>query len=218
MYISRVQLNSLNRRVMRDLKHVGCYHGWIEDSFPEERLQPKEESNRKLWRIDQINNKQYLLIVSNNKPDLKKLEKYGVKGSASTKNYDAFLASLQEGMHAKFRVKLNAVKSLSDRTTHPKRGKVVVVTFKDLPSFFMECANANGFSINPEQIRITTSKELFQHYGEDKMSHVHMTLAAATFDGILTITDLEKFKKALMCGMGKKKAYGFGMLTVIPCK
>ena len=203
---------------MRDLKHVGCYHGWIEDSFPEERTQAKEDCKSKLWRIDQVNDKQYLLIVSRTKPDLNKLEKYGVKGSASTKNYDAFLASLQEGMHAKFRVKLNAVKSLSDRTTHPKRGKVVVVTFKDLPSFFMECANANGFSINPEQIRITTSKELFQHYGEDKMSHVRMTLAAATFDGILTITDLEKFKKALMCGMGKKKAYGFGMLTVIPCK
>lgn len=203
---------------MRDLKHVGCYHGWIEDSFPEERTQAKEECKSKLWRIDQVNNKQYLLIVSRTKPDLNKLEKYGVKGSASTKCYDDFLSSLQEGMKAKFRVKLNAVKSLSDRTTHPKRGKVVVVTFKDLPSFFMECANANGFSINPEQIRITTSKELFQHYGEDKTSHVHMTLAAATFEGILTITDVEKFKEALKEGIGKKKAYGFGMLTVIPCK
>ena len=203
---------------MRDLKHVGCYHGWIEDSFPEERTQAKEECKSKLWRIDQVNNKQYLLIVSRTKPDLNKLEKYGVKGSASTKCYDDFLSSLQEGMKAKFRVKLNAVKSLSDRTTHPKRGKVVVVTFKDLPSFFMECANANGFSINPEQIRITTSKELFQHYGEDKTSHVHMTLAAATFEGILTITDVEKFKEALKEGIGKKKAYGVGMLTVIPCK
>lgn len=100
---------------MRDLKHVGCYHGWIEDSFPEERIQPKEKPNRKLWRIDQVNDKQYLLIVSENKPDLKKLEKYGVRGSASTKNYDAFLSSLQEGMKAKFRVKLNAVKSHSNR-------------------------------------------------------------------------------------------------------
>lgn len=218
MYISRVQLDSLNRRVMRDLKHVGCYHGWIEDSFPEERTQAKEDCKSKLWRIDQVNDKQYLLIVSRTKPDLNKLEKYGVKGSASTKCYDDFLSSLQEGMKAKFKVKLNAVKSLSDRTTNPKRGKIVLVTFKDLPSYFLKCANANGFSINPEQIRITTSKELFQHYGEDKTSHVHMTLAAATFEGILTITDVEKFKKALTCGIGKKKAYGFGMLTVIPCK
>ena len=203
---------------MRDLKHVGCYHGWIEDSFPEERTQAKEECKSKLWRIDQVNNKQYLLIVSRTKPDLNKLEKYGVKGSASTKCYDEFLSSLQEGMKAKFRVKLNAVKSLSDREMHPKRGQLLPVPFKDLPSFFMERANANGFTINPEQVRITTSKEPFRHYGEDKTSHVHMTLAAATFDGILTITDLEKFKKALMCGIGKKKAYGFGMLTVIPCK
>lgn len=216
MYISRVQLDSLNHRAMRDLKHVGCYHGWIEDSFPEERIQPKEKSNRKLWRIDQVNDKQYLLIVSENKPDLKKLEKYGVRGSASTKNYDAFLSSLQEGMKAKFRVKLNAVKSHSNREMHPKRGQLLPVPFKDLPSFFMERANANGFTINPEQVRITTSKEPFRHYGEDKTSHVHMTLAAATFDGVLTITDLEKFRNVLMGGLGKKRAYGFGLLTIIP--
>lgn len=216
MYISRVQLDSFNRRVMRDLKHVGCYHGWIEDSFPEERIQPKEKSNRKLWRIDQVNDKQYLLIVSLTKPDLNKLEKYGVRGSASTKNYDEFLASLQEGMKAKFRVKLNAVRSHSNRETHPKRGQLLPVPFKDLTSFFMARANANGFTINPEQVRITVSKDLFQHHGEDEGNQVCMALAAATFDGVLTITDLEKFRNVLMHGLGKKRAYGFGLLTIIP--
>lgn len=43
-----------------------------------------------------------------------------------------------------------------------------------------------------------------------------MTLAAATFDGVLTITDLEKFRNVLMGGLGKKRAYGFGLLTIIP--
>ena len=201
---------------MRNLRHVGCYHGWIEDSFPEERVKTKEERKSKLWRIDQINDKQYLLIVSLTKPDLNKLEKYGIRGSANTKNYDAFLDSLQVGMKAKFRVKLNAVKSHSNREMHPKRGQLLPVPFKDLPSFFMERANANGFTINPEQVRITVSKDLFQHHGENKGNHVCMTLAAATFDGVLTITDLEKFRNVLIHGLGKKRAYGFGLLTIIP--
>lgn len=218
MYISRVQLDSLNRRVMRDLKHVGCYHGWIEDSFPEERTQAKEDCKSKLWRIDQVNDKQYLLIVSRTKPDLNKLEKYGVKGSASTKCYDDFLSSLQEGMKAKFRVKLNAVKSLSDRTTHPKRGKVVPVPSAELEQFFTERACKNGFSVPHNEVRLQVNKALFEHYNQDKVQDAHLSLVSVTFEGELTITDLEKFKKALTCGIGKKKAYGFGMLTVIPCK
>lgn len=35
---------------------------------------------------------------------------------------------------------------------------------------------------------------------------------------MLTITDLEKFKVALVNGIGKKKAYGCGFLTIIPEK
>lgn len=41
MYLSRVEIDINDRRRMRDLKHLGCYHGWIEDSFPEERDKEK---------------------------------------------------------------------------------------------------------------------------------------------------------------------------------
>ena len=41
-------------------------------------------------------------------------------------------------------------------------------------------------------------------------------LSKTTYEGNLTITDSKKFKALLVGGMGKKKAYGFGMMTVIP--
>ena len=43
-------------------------------------------------------------------------------------------------------------------------------------------------------------------------------LSKATYEGILTITDKNQFIKTLTRGFGKKKAYGFGMMTVIPEK
>ncbi|MCT7693529.1 MAG: type I-E CRISPR-associated protein Cas6/Cse3/CasE, partial [Lactobacillus iners] len=113
MYLSRVEIDLYNRKKIRELKHIGCYHGWIEDAFPDERDKPKSARSRKLWRIDNINDKCYLLILSESKPDFKKLEKYGIQHSACTKNYDEFLNSLKEGMRAKFRIKLNTVKSYS---------------------------------------------------------------------------------------------------------
>ena len=52
--------------------------------------------------------------------------------------------------------------------------------------------------------------------GETKKSK--KDIVSATYEGILTITDLEKFKAALINGIGKKKAYGCGFLTIIPEK
>lgn len=46
---------------MKDLTHLGCYHAWVEDSFPEFS---KENRPRKLWRIDNIYDKYYLLVLS----------------------------------------------------------------------------------------------------------------------------------------------------------
>lgn len=41
-------------------------------------------------------------------------------------------------------------------------------------------------------------------------------LSKVAYEGTLLIKDIELFRKLLTEGMGKKKAYGFGMMTVIP--
>src|SRR5699024_11020472 len=124
MYLSRVEIDRNNRRKIQDLTHLGAYHNWVEQSFPEE-IEAKERT-RKLWRIDKLYGKEYLLIISNEIPDPEKLEKYGVKGTAETKDYDGFLNSLEEGMRAKFRAKLNPVVSRTEENAkRGQRGKVI---------------------------------------------------------------------------------------------
>lgn len=41
-------------------------------------------------------------------------------------------------------------------------------------------------------------------------------LFSVLFDGILEITDVVKFKKALISGIGSAKAFGFGLITIAP--
>ena len=41
-------------------------------------------------------------------------------------------------------------------------------------------------------------------------------LNKATYEGTLKVTDEKLFYNTLTSGIGKKKAYGFGMMTVIP--
>ena len=42
-----------------------------------------------------------------------------------------------------------------------------------------------------------------------------VTLLAVTYEGVLTVTNAEKFCETLVNGIGRGKAFGMGMLTVV---
>lgn len=209
MYLSRVEIDYKNRLTSKELNHLGAFHNWVEQSFPKEIESNKR--SRKLWRIDNLNNKSYLLILSEDKPDLNMLEKYGVKGTGETKEYEEFLNSLKDGDRMKFRVVLNTTKSISNRKFG--RGKVIPLTSEeDQIKYLIDRSEKNGFELHPEDFYLVRSGfEKVLKNGEQRLD-----LVKAEFQGELTIIDIEKFKDTLVSGIGKKKAYGFGMMTVIP--
>lgn len=154
MYLSRVEIDRENRRKIRDLTHLGAYHSWVEDSFVGQISML--ERSRKLWRIDSIQGRQYLLILSEEKPSIKALEKYGVEGSGETKSYDSFLASIKEGKKYRFRTTLNPV--VAKPIEGEKRGKPVpLLTIENQSRFLLERAEKNGFSLNIEDFVIKTN-------------------------------------------------------------
>lgn len=210
MYLSRVEIDIKNRQKMRDLSHVGAYHAWVEDSFPEKVYDQNGLFPRKLWRIDKINQKKYLLMVSEDKPDLERLEKYGVKNSAQAKEYQTFINQLKSGQKLRFRLVANPVIS---KFRVGQRGRVMPhVTIKQQEQFLMDRSEKNGFKLNETEFSITEHDYVnFKHKSANTPR-----LSKATYEGYLTITDLEKFKTVLIKGLGKKKAYGFGLMTVIP--
>lgn len=209
MYLSRVEIDYKDRLTSKELNHLGAFHNWVEQSFPKELEQNKR--SRKLWRIDNLNNKSYLLILSEDKPDINMLEKYGVKGTGETKDYSEFLNSLESGDRMRFRVVLNTTKSISNRKFG--RGKVVPLTSEENQiKYLIDRSEKNGFELHPEDFYLVRSGfEKVLKNGEQRLD-----LIKAEFQGELTIIDIEKFKDTLVSGIGKKKAYGFGMMTVIP--
>lgn len=209
MYLSQVEIDVQNRRKIRDLSHLGAFHNWVEQSFPDEL--DKEIRTRKLWRIDKLKGRHYLLIVSPAKPDLKLLERYGVSGSAKTKSYDTFLSTLEEGMRVRFRVTLNPVIAVKDATS--PRGKTKPhVTLEHQMQFLLERDEKNGFALTENDFSIVERS----YEPLKKANERTIQLSKATYEGVLTITDKNQFIKTLTEGFGKKKAYGFGMMTVIP--
>ena len=210
MYISQVEIDLNNRRKIRDLTHLGAYHNWVEMSFPEEINETKR--SRKLWRIDKIGDRTFLLIVSEEKPDLKALGKYGVDNTARTKDYEKFLEKLKEGQTLRFRVALNPVISKMDEITKG-RGKIYpCYNIEDQRKFFLERSLKNGFELKDEDFQIVERA----HPLLKKKGMKNVKLNKVVYEGKLKIKDREKFIKILKEGIGREKAYGFGMMTVIP--
>lgn len=213
MYLSRVEIDTNNRQKISDLTHLGAYHNWVEQSFPDEFKQNKR--SRHLWRIDELGNKKYLLLVSEDRPDLTKLETYGVAHSAVTKDYDHFLNQLIEWKKYRFRLTANPTRRITDDKTG--KSKVVPhITVLQQTNWLLDRVENYGFRIaeNGNIYELNISARDWPRLRK-KGNHV-IRLSRVTFDGILEITDLEKFKKILISGIGREKAYGMGLLTVIP--
>ena len=198
MYLSRVEIDIKNRRKIKNLSHVGAFHNWVENSFPKE-IKFKQRS-RKLWRIDKLNGKEYLLIVSSEKPDIQILEKYGVQDSAETKYYGDFLGKLKNGQKMKFRVVLNPVISIPQR--NGERGIVKPhVTIEYQMKYLLDRSEKNGFIINKEEVNIVE-----RGYVEfKKPKNKSIRLVKVVYEGILTIKDVDIFRNILINGIGKKK-------------
>lgn len=210
MYMSRVEIDFNNRLNLKKLSSLKAYHSWVEESFPQE-IEANSRS-RKLWRIDNLNGKNYLLLVSQEKPDLNLFERYGVKGSGETKDYDHFLGKLENGMQARFKVCLNPTIATKKDPDKNNRGKIVPLKSEDFEKFLLDRSEKNGFTLNEGDFIISERKYVdFKH---DKNSK-RIKLDKVTYEGRLTISDKEKMLKTLTNGIGKKKAYGFGLMTII---
>lgn len=213
MYLSRVQINTNNRQVIKALTHLAAIHNWVEQSFPAEIKANKRL--RHLWRIDELNNKKYLLILSKNMPDKQQLLRYGVHDTVMIKNYDALLNSIKQGQLLQFRLTANPTHTITKPGA--RQGKVVPHITNDYQcKWLLDRADKLGFnaqSINKTAtFNITNCDWPLLSYKHNR----HVRLSRVTFEGQLQVKNVDQFKQTLIHGIGREKAFGMGLMTVIP--
>lgn len=203
MYLSRVEIDIKNHRKIKDLVHLGAYHNWVEQSFPYEIKSGKR--NRHLWRIDRLMGHDYLLVLSEEKPDEKAMARYGIPDTIEIKDYKPFLSNLTVGQRLRFRLVANP--------THRHEGKVVPhITIQYQKEWLLKKAEQSGFELIEEQFDVV-GRDYSSLY---KKGNRHVLLSKVTFEGYLKISDIDRFKQVLVSGIGREKAFGMGLLTVIP--
>ncbi|NLD52373.1 MAG: type I-E CRISPR-associated protein Cas6/Cse3/CasE [Clostridiales bacterium] len=211
MFLSRILLDDTNRDTMRALTVPQLMHAAVEQSFSGDR-------QRRLWRVDRLEGKCQLLVLSEGTPDFTALvNQFGnpvIAPTWETKDYNKLLARLAQGQLWRFRLRANPVHSVKEKDA-PGRGKVTAhVTQEQQKKWLIARAQACGFALQPDAFDVVHTQWLKFNKGGGR----EVTLRTATFEGILTITDPERFKDALLSGIGRAKAYGCGLMTVMSCR
>ena len=208
MYLSRVQLDTDKRGTIKALASPAIFHGAVESAF-------EGEKKRKLWRLDILNGKRYILILSENMPKLENFaEQFGYPGEYETKNYQPLLERIENGSKWSFRLTANPTYAKADGTDG-KRGTVKAHrTEAHQREWLIRKAEQNGFSVNNEEFFVNGA-EYLRFFKRGGSSSHKVNMLSVRYDGVLYVTDKEKFKNALCCGIGREKAYGMGLLTVM---
>lgn len=207
MYLSRVELDENRRSTMVALASLQKLHGAVESAFSGER-------RRRLWRLDRLGGKLYLLIVSEDVPtDLMHIvSQFGTGNEAQTKCYDTLFERLEPESRWHFRLTANPVHARPDPKHPGERGLVDAHCSKQFQKkWLMDRAEKHGFALLEDDFMVTETKWLrFRKHGKNMV-----TILSVTYEGSLRIVEPYAFQQLLCQGIGKGKAYGLGMMTVV---
>jgi len=200
MILSRIKLTTEMLSTKRALVNPQIMHAAVESCV--------DSVERKLWRVDELSTGVYLLILSRNMPNFTKFE-FGVNGES--KDYNTLLEQMESQMRLGFRLCANPAYTKSAGTG--KRGQIYAhVTIEQRRKWLIEKSSKWGFALEEDDFGIVASDNIsFRR----KHGQKPVELGIAVYEGVLTIEDHEVFKKALTDGIGRAKAYGCGMLTVV---
>lgn len=191
MYITQIKLDLRNHQIFKKLRSLDDYHAYVESAFPAEQLLGVRK--RHLWRLDG----QTILLASDDEPDKEALGKYG---KVTTKSYDRFLDNISIQRPYRFKLVANPLQmGIKDRRI-PCHGN------NERLEWLEKQGKRYGFKVIQAQVT---------GYKENKIRKHGFTVKSVTFEGVLQITDTKKFKQALKQGIGREKAYGCGLMTIM---
>ena len=243
-YFTRFHINMTRRETRSMLSSPYRLHAAIAGSFPSSGAESAGDE-RALWRIDRRQDGSAVLyIVSPTKPSLVGLdEQIGFPDLDDpqwvTRDYDPFLRQIAEGQRYTFRLVANPVvkrrleqdgveKRISHLTMLQQAawlaGKDAYLgTEAEVPELFYRQdesrAQRNGFAIcneGPDGALSLIVSDSRKRDFRRKEGERPVTVATARYDGILEVTDADKLRHALTHGIGHAKAFGCGLLTLVP--
>ncbi len=210
MYLTRFRINPQRRDTRKLLGSPQAMHAAVLSCYPDPP-EPTAES-RILWRTDVHGPQATLYISGPAEPDLTALKEQAgwptLPGGWDTTDYTAFIDKLEKGQTWVFRLTANPVHY--GRTKHHDSTVALGhVTEEQQRTWLLDRADGKGFTVEPDSLVVQESRlRQFRRQGRQ------VTLRMATYDGVLTISDLDVFRRTLCAGIGRARGYGCGLVTL----
>jgi CRISPR system Cascade subunit CasE len=216
--LTRMALNPARRGTRSMLASPQAMHAAVLAAFPPGLTIVGNQDNRLLWRVDRDSPHRVLLyLCSAASPDLTHLlEQVGWPTTSrwESRDYGPLLERLAVGQRWAFRLTANPVRRVRD-DKHPSRGAPRGhVTAAQQTSWLTDRASAAGFSVpltpTGDPAVVVRERRVLTFPRQTGI----VTLATATFDGVLEVTDPNLLRTTLTNGLGRAKSYGCGLFTL----
>lgn len=223
MFLSRIHLNPRAKEVRRDLADPYQLHATLCRAFngPEEKC----AVNEFLWRLEpETSQEGYPRVLTQGRtiPDWRGI---GVKGwlADSDPSIDLVsrlnLGSLTIGSRFRFRLRANPCVTRD-------RKRLGLLRTEEQETWLQRKGVQHGFSL-PGLPSLYPSDQAEEKRVDVQISHEQMLrgkqhsgnpirIFSVQYDGMLTVTDPDKFRRALQTGIGHGKVMGLGLLSIAP--
>ncbi|MBT1172410.1 type I-E CRISPR-associated protein Cas6/Cse3/CasE [Bifidobacterium sp. MA2] len=215
---TRVVVDSRNRHAIRAMSSLERMHAIIARSLGQGAEQGMP---RALWRLDAGRRGRAcrLYVVASTVPDgLVLAEELGVRPSddIATCDYEPFLGRLECGQEWGFRLKANPTRSVPSKDASARGKREGILDIEKQKEWLFRQSRRAGFHmpinrLEMPEVMVGESRQTSFRRGESTV-----TLASATFDGVLVVDDPVLLRRALVQGIGRAKGYGFGLMTLLP--
>ncbi|WP_330982669.1 MULTISPECIES: type I-E CRISPR-associated protein Cas6/Cse3/CasE [Enterobacterales] len=201
LYLSALHLNSAACRKQK-ITDVYSLHRVVYDLFDDVRTEHQKQASvpSGIQWVDKGGDVRgrRLLILSDRSPNQPEY------GELQTKVLpDHFL------LHKQYRFSVCLNPASRDTKTHkltPVRGREAI------GAWFCQRTAAWGIEVDPRQLQVEDITLLQVDAG----IHKYITLQQATLSGRLTVVDPERFKTSFTKGIGRGRAFGCGLLQIVP--
>jgi CRISPR system Cascade subunit CasE len=207
LWLTRLVPDRAHAAVWRDLEHPADLHRRVMSLFPDSLGDTPRRAAGALHRIEQHRVGTHLLIQSALPPSPDRLPpEYG---RLSTTSLTPVIARLRAAAPVRYRVVANATSKLGPHTTSGRPGQLVPLRGQDAYAWWTRRAMEAGLRL--DAVHATVLPPAVVRHGA-----VRTPCDRTRFDGVATVTDPHALTVALAAGIGRGKAYGCGLLTVLP--
>ncbi|MBI3424164.1 MAG: type I-E CRISPR-associated protein Cas6/Cse3/CasE [Acidobacteria bacterium] len=230
LFLSRLMFNPLCGHVRRDLANCQDLHRTLLKAFPAQAASDtgaraefgvlyRVETNPRTGAVT-------VLVQAQHKPDWSVLPAdYLLAEAGEPKPIAEVYQALQPGQRLRFRLRANPTRAV---TAFDAAGKIKKnsqrVDLRGEPEqleWLRRKAQDGGFRLLALRVAPEVPNTQVQPAGKTlgwrvdvAGEHKRLTLAAVVFEGELAVTDAAQFLQTLRQGIGRGKAYGFGLLSI----